>query len=123
MRIALCQIDNTVGDLAGNAALILKFARDAEARGAGLAVFPELALTGYPPRDLVEKPSFLDRSERALQELVEASKALKIGLIVGYVGRAPEGSARRASNSAALIEQGQGAVHADQDVVADLRCL
>jgi NAD+ synthase/NAD+ synthase (glutamine-hydrolysing) len=107
MRIALCQIDNTVGDLAGNAALILKFARDAEARGAGLAVFPELALTGYPPRDLVEKPSFLDRSEQALQELVEASKALKIGLIVGYVGRAPEGSARRATNSAALIEQGQ----------------
>ena len=63
MQIALCQIDNTVGDLAGNVQRIAASARAASARGAELAVFPELALTGYPPRDLVEKPSFLERTQ------------------------------------------------------------
>lgn len=107
MRIALCQIDNTVGDLPGNSTLILNFARDAAARGAELAVFPELALTGYPPRDLVEKPSFLSRTDEALHQLVEASAHLPLGIIAGYVGRAPEGAPRRATNSAALIENGR----------------
>ncbi|WP_321473424.1 NAD+ synthase [uncultured Paludibaculum sp.] len=107
MRIALCQINNTVGDLAGNSTLIQRFARQAAEAGAELAVFPELALTGYPPRDLVEKPSFLERTANALTELVESTRDLPLGLIVGYVGRAPAGSARRATNSAALIEGGR----------------
>ncbi len=107
MRIALCQINNTVGDLSGNAALILNAARQAEARGADLAVFPELALNGYPPRDLVEKPSFLQRSVESLAQLVDASRDLRCGLILGYVGIAPEGSIRRATNSAALIDNGR----------------
>lgn len=111
MRIALCQIDNTVGDLAGNRRRIAAAARDAAARGADLAVFPELALTGYPPRDLVEKPSFLDRTRQALDELVAETRELPLGLIVGYVGRAPEGSPRIATNSAALIENGQVLFH------------
>lgn len=59
MRSALAQINSTVGDLAGNAARITDFARRAAAGGAELVVFPELALTGYPPRDLLEKQSFL----------------------------------------------------------------
>ncbi len=111
MRIALCQINNTVGDLAGNSALIQRFARQAAEAGAELAVFPELALTGYPPRDLVEKPSFLERTAEALTELVDATRHLPLGLIVGYVGRAPAGSARRATNSAALIEGGRIQFH------------
>ena len=56
MRLALCQLDATVGDLEGNAARILAAARQASAAGADLAVFPELALTGYPPRDLLDRP-------------------------------------------------------------------
>jgi len=111
MRIALCQIDNTVGDLAGNRRLIAAAAREASARGADLAVFPELALTGYPPRDLVEKASFLDRTQQALDELAAETSDLPPGLIVGYVGRAPEGSPRIATNSAALIEFGQVLFH------------
>jgi NAD+ synthase/NAD+ synthase (glutamine-hydrolysing) len=107
MLIALCQINNTVGDLAGNRHLIETFAGEAARRGAGLAVFPELALTGYPPRDLVDKPSFIDRSMTELGALAKATAALPLGLVVGYVGRAPEGSARQAMNSAALIEGGQ----------------
>ncbi|RPI12085.1 MAG: NAD+ synthase, partial [Acidobacteriales bacterium] len=56
MRIALAQINTTVGDLAGNLNLMLEASRRSAAGGAGLVVFPELSLTGYPPRDLVEKP-------------------------------------------------------------------
>ena len=111
MRIALCQIDNTVGDLDGNRRRIADAAREAAARGADLAVFPELALTGYPPRDLVEKPSFLDRTQQALDDLAAATRDLPLGLIAGYVGRAPEGSPRIATNSAALIEKGQVLFH------------
>ncbi|MGA7415584.1 MAG: NAD+ synthase [Bryobacteraceae bacterium] len=107
MRIALAQINNTVGDLDSNSEKILAFARRAEAAGADLAVFPELALTGYPPRDLVEKRSFLDRTQQALDSIVRASADLKVALIVGYVGRSPEHAARGAQNAAAVIEHGR----------------
>ena len=59
MRFALAQINTTVGDLPGNIDLILDTSRRALQGGAGVVVFPELAVTGYPPRDLLEKPSFL----------------------------------------------------------------
>jgi NAD+ synthase/NAD+ synthase (glutamine-hydrolysing) len=107
MKVALCQINNTVGDLRGNAELILRFAGDAAARGADLAVFPELALTGYPPRDLVEKPSFIERTAAALEQLAAGTRELPLGLVVGYVGRAEPAAARPATNSAALIEGGR----------------
>jgi NAD+ synthase/NAD+ synthase (glutamine-hydrolysing) len=107
MRIALCQINPTVGDLAGNLERVLAAARQAEARGADLAVFPELALTGYPPRDLLEKESFRRRSLEALDSLVEASKGIGCGIVAGYVGAAPEGARRSATNSAALVEKGR----------------
>ncbi len=107
MRLAICQINNTVGDLPGNTNLIARFAEQAAGAGADLAVFPELALTGYPPRDLVEKPSFLDRAAQALHDLAAATRHLPLALITGYVGRAPEGSPRHAANSAAVIERGE----------------
>ena len=106
MRIALAQINNTVGDLAANAAKILEFAQRAEAGGAELVVFPELALTGYPPRDLVEKDSFLDRTEAALNQLAAETASLKITLIAGYVSRSPEHSAIKSQNSAAVFANG-----------------
>jgi NAD+ synthase (glutamine-hydrolysing) len=107
MRIALAQINNTVGDLDSNSEKILAFAKRAEAAGADVAVFPELALTGYPPRDLVEKRSFLDRTQQALDRIVRASADFKVALIVGYVGRSPEHAVRRAQNAAAVIENGR----------------
>jgi NAD+ synthase/NAD+ synthase (glutamine-hydrolysing) len=107
MIIALCQINSTVGDLAGNRHLMEVYAGEAARRGADLAVFPELALTGYPPRDLVDKPSFIDRSLSELNELARATAQLPLGLVAGYVSRAPEGSPRSALNSAALIEGGR----------------
>ena len=107
MRIALAQINNTVGDLDANASKILDFSRRAERAGAELVVFPELALTGYPPRDLVEKQSFLDRTAAALEKLACATARLDLALLVGYVSRAPESAAIHAQNAAAVLEHGR----------------
>lgn len=108
MKIALGQINPTVGDLAGNARLMLTYAARAAAAGAELIAFPELSLTGYPPRDLVEKPSFLDRVEQTLEQLAVDSAPLGISIIAGYTGRAAgERSGKRALNSAAVIENGK----------------
>ena len=107
MRIALCQINTTVGDLPGNAEQIGRFARRAAERGAELAVFPELSLTGYPPRDLVEKPSFLDWTEQTLDDLAAGTAHLNIPIICGWVARADASTGKRARNSAALIEGGR----------------
>jgi NAD+ synthase (glutamine-hydrolysing) len=107
MRIALAQINNTVGDLEGNAKKIIQFARDAERAGADIVAFPELALTGYPPRDLVEKDSFLDRTADFLQSIADETASLRAALIVGYVARAPRNSAIKAQNAAAVIERGE----------------
>jgi NAD+ synthase (glutamine-hydrolysing) len=107
MRIALAQINNTVGDLDGNAAKILDFARQAEHRGAEVVAFPELALTGYPPRDLVEKHSFLERTAKALECLARDTAGLDIALVVGYVGKSPQTAAIHAQNAAAVIDKGK----------------
>ncbi|MBV8705772.1 MAG: NAD+ synthase [Acidobacteriaceae bacterium] len=107
MRIALAQINNTVGDLEANSAKILEFARRAQEAGAELVAFPELALTGYPPRDLVEKDSFLDRTADALNGIAQESAALDLTLVVGYVGWSPANSAIKAQNAAAVIEGGK----------------
>ncbi len=107
MRIALAQINTTVGDLSGNSAKILDFARRAEQAGAEVVAFPELALTGYPPRDLVEKHSFLDRTATALHHIAQESAHLDLSLVVGYVARSRESSAIKAQNAAAVIENGR----------------
>jgi NAD+ synthase/NAD+ synthase (glutamine-hydrolysing) len=106
MRIALGQVNPTVGDLTGNVALCVKFARDAAERGAELIVFPELTLTGYPPRDLVEKRGFLDRSEAAVEILAEQTARLPIAIVAGYVGRSRVHSGKQATNSAAILRSG-----------------
>ena len=107
MRIALAQINTTVGDLTGNLDLILRAARRGAAGGARLIIFPELSLTGYPPRDLVEKPSFLDRTEQQLQRLAAETAGLGAALICGYVGRSAAMTGKTATNSAAVIDGGQ----------------
>lgn len=107
MRVALGQINTTVGDLAGNTVKMVDFARRAAEKSAELIVFPELAITGYPPRDLVEKPSFLVDSEAALEKLAAQTKHLAIALIAGYVARSGAKTGNGATNCAALIDRGK----------------
>src|SRR5579863_5154162 len=107
MRIALGQINPTVGDLAGNLALMVRFAKHAVARNAELIVSPELSVTGYPPRDLVEKPGFIARSEAAVEHLAEATSDLPISIVAGYVGRSHKSTGKQATNSAAVIRAGK----------------
>ncbi len=69
MRLALAQINTVVGDLDGNRARILERLDEARSRGADLVLFPELAVTGYPPEDLLLRPGFLRAAERSLHEI------------------------------------------------------
>ncbi|MEK7406633.1 MAG: NAD+ synthase [Acidobacteriota bacterium] len=107
MWIALGQINTTVGDLAGNTDRMIGTARRAAEGGARLVVFPELSLTGYPPRDLVEKESFLVRTQEQLERLAAETAALPLAVICGYVGRSGSAAGKQATNSAAVIEGGR----------------
>jgi NAD+ synthase (glutamine-hydrolysing) len=83
IRVALAQLDPVVGDLLGNADRIIEWIGDARSKGADLVVFPELALTGYPPEDLLLKPSFVRDNLRQLERVVAASEGLAV--VVGFV--------------------------------------
>jgi NAD+ synthase/NAD+ synthase (glutamine-hydrolysing) len=107
MKIALAQTNTTVGDLDGNAQRILSFARRAAESGADVAVFPELTLTGYPPRDLLEKQNFLDQTERRLAALAAETKNLNIAIICGTVTRTGSSSGNPIYNTAAVLEAGK----------------
>jgi NAD+ synthase (glutamine-hydrolysing) len=76
MRIALAQIDPVVGDLTGNRDLILARLEEAKSAGADLALFPELAVTGYPPEDLLLRPGFVRAAESTLEEIARAARGI-----------------------------------------------
>ncbi len=84
-RLALAQINTTVGDIPGNKALMLDFLQRARESQADLVAFPELATTGYPPEDLLFKTAFLQDNMAAMEEIVAASR--DIAVVVGYVHR------------------------------------
>ncbi|HMU56503.1 MAG TPA: NAD+ synthase [Nitrospira sp.] len=84
-RIAMVQMNPTVGDLDGNARRILRWLRESRKAKPDLVAFPELAVTGYPPEDLLLKPKFVDDNRRALNEIVRAAK--DVVAVVGYVGQ------------------------------------
>jgi NAD+ synthase (glutamine-hydrolysing) len=100
LRVALCQIDTTVGDLSGNADRVLAALAEAEGAGCDLAVFPELALTGYPPEDLLLKPGFIADNRRALSRVADATRGC--AAVVGFVD---EG--RDLHNAAAVCAGGE----------------
>ena len=114
MRIALAQINPTVGDLRGNVNRMLDAARAASARGAGIVVYPELSVTGYPPRDLVEKESFLCRTEEELNRFAAETASLGLSSVCGFVGRPTLRTGKRATNSAAIVERGRIAFRQDK---------
>ena len=109
MKIALAQIDPTVGDFSGNTRRILEFAARAHDQGADLVVFPELAVCGYPPADLLEKQTFIERAERALDEVrtwtaAAGRPAILCGGVLPVVGNA-EG--KHVRNVAMLMAAGK----------------
>ena len=100
LRLALSQINPTVGDLKGNAALILKYVERALALQADLVVFPELVLCGYPPEDLLLRPSFVQKNSQVLGELAEKIKG--ISALIGFVDKTGD-----VYNACALVAEGK----------------
>jgi NAD+ synthase (glutamine-hydrolysing) len=105
VKIALGQINPTVGDFSGNAAKMIEFSRRAQASGAGLILFPELSVCGYPPRDLVERSSFVARNQESAEKIAAATRG--IAVICGLVTAAHAETGKSAMNSAALLMDGK----------------
>lgn len=105
MKIALGQINPTVGDFSGNAAKIIDFSQRAKTAGAGLILFPELSVCGYPPRDLVERPSFVARNRESVDQIAAETKG--IAVICGLVTPADSETGKTVMNSAALLMDGK----------------
>ena len=105
MNIAISQINTTVGDFEGNSDKIVDAWRHADEAGAELIVLPELALCGYPPRDLLSKPAFLRQNQVALERL--AKRGGRAVAVVGYASVNETNSGRPARNSAAVLRDGQ----------------
>ena len=101
IRLALAQINTTVGDYGGNVRLIRRYLAEAEAGGAGLVVFPEMAVSGYPPEDLLHKPSFIEAGRVAMAEV--AAVVGDITAVVGFVDADRDGL----YNAAAVIHRGK----------------
>ncbi|MGB8347061.1 MAG: NAD+ synthase [Ktedonobacteraceae bacterium] len=103
LRVALAQLNVTVGDLQNNTRKILTALRQAHAAGAHIVCTPELALTGYPPEDLLLKPGFVADNLAQLQELIDASRSLpELTAVIGFVDRDQD-----IYNAAAIINNGQ----------------
>lgn len=120
LRVALAQVNPVVGDLAGNAGLVVAAAREAAARGADLAVFPEMVLTGYPVEDLALRPSFQDAARACAASVAARLADEGLGALPCLVGsldyldeedRSTAGRPRRAPVNVALLLRG-GAVEA-----------
>jgi NAD+ synthase (glutamine-hydrolysing) len=104
VKIALGQINPTVGDFPGNSAKIIAFAQRARSAGAGLILFPELSICGYPPRDLVERVSFVQHNREAAEHI--AAETRGIAVICGLVTPAQAETGKSVLNSAALLMDG-----------------
>jgi NAD+ synthase (glutamine-hydrolysing) len=106
MLIAVGQINNTVGDMRGNVDKMLDFGQRAYSRGAELIVFPELAICGYPPRDLVQCDGFQEENQECLAEL---SRRLPQSLtaIAGYVAKSPQSCGKPFANAGAVVTDGK----------------
>ena len=102
LRVALAQMNPTMGDLARNTERILQHIEDARSRGVDVVAFPELCITGYPPEDLLYKPLFIAEARRSLDRIVEASQGLTV--VVGFPEKGDK--ERELYNAAAVIHDG-----------------
>ncbi len=108
VKLALAQINPTVGDFSGNAARIIERSAEARRQGAQLVLFPELAICGYPPADLLEKRSFLARAQECLLQIAESATAGRdLAVLCGCPTPAAGSSGKRVMNSAVLLRNGR----------------
>jgi len=107
VKIALAQINPTVGDFTGNLDKIIAASKRAAEQGARLTVFSELAICGYPPADFLEKSSFLARCRSAVEELAAATAALSTAVLAGVALPAEAGAGKPAVNAAVLLDRGR----------------
>jgi len=105
MKIALAQINPTVGDVVGNSEKIIARIEEARSLGVSLVVFPELAVSGYPPRDLLLKPRFVRANVEAVQRIAQA--CTEVAALVGFVEPSSERFGRRLRNAAAYCRDGK----------------
>jgi len=105
MKISICQINPIIGDFRYNGTLIMNAVEKSRESGCSLAVFPELTLLGYPPKDLLEKPVFISENLKYLKEL--SSRIKGIHALCGYVDRNPDKNGKNLVNSMALLKDGK----------------
>jgi NAD+ synthase (glutamine-hydrolysing) len=104
MKIAIAQINPIIGDFEYNTSLIIKASEHAGKEGCSLAIFPELTLSGYPPKDLLEKPSFVNENLIQLRHLAAQIKGIHV--LCGFVDKNPRETGKPLINMAALIQDG-----------------
>lgn len=117
LRIAMAQMNPTVGDLSGNVRRITTWLREAKKAKADLVAFPELAVTGYPPEDLLLKPQFVQDNRRALGEVIRACRGLVA--VVGYVGQGDQ--REQAASRHPIASVGQHELYNAAALIADGR--
>ena len=105
MKIALGQINPTVGDFSGNSSKIIEYSLAARGAGAQMILFPEMAICGYPPRDLVEKSVFVARNQDVAREIARAVPGITI--VCGLVTPAKVETGKSVMNSAAVLGNGE----------------
>ena len=105
MRVGIAQINTTVGDLEGNRNKVIESYRDLCAQRAELVIFPELAISGYPPRDLIFKSQFVSDNEASVQQV--AQEVGEVPLLAGYVARNKSANGRSYFNASAWCERGR----------------
>ncbi|MGI6468522.1 MAG: nitrilase-related carbon-nitrogen hydrolase [Syntrophomonadaceae bacterium] len=106
MRVTMAQINPTVGDLEGNFRLIARAVAQASQDSSDLVVFPELAITGYPPQDLLERPWFVEQAQGCLQKVLSLSEQHEgLGILIGTPTKAAE-AGKSLYNSAVLLYRG-----------------
>ena len=117
LRVAMAQINPTVGDIDGNMRLIKVWIKEARRAKADLVAFPELAITGYPPEDLLFKPSFIEDTHRALKAIAVEARSLVV--VVGYVGQEATGAS--ASETPAFSSAGRHDLYNAAALLSDRR--
>ncbi len=115
VKIAIAQVNPTVGDLAGNRRLVEEAAEKAAAAGADLVALPEMVLTGYPPMDLLERDGFVRDQLRELEALESASR--RIAIVLGAVVKEPERRPKMLANAAVLLAEGRRVAHRSKSLL------